>query len=276
VVDGEEVAWGDRFNYTNQWVVPYNPFLTRLFRAHVNVEVCTTVQAVKYKHKYIYKGHDRATLQITENDEITRYLTCRYIGPCQAAWSLFEFPTHEEYPTVVRLALHLPSQQNVVFGADASAETLEQRAERARTTLMAFFDYNRDHEDGKHLLYHEFPSRYVFRDGVWKRRQRGIAIGRVYNCNPSQDERFYLRLLLVSVPGPASFEDLRTVNGILYDTFQEACLASGLIEKGNAWVQCFEEAVRYLSGQRLRNLLIIALTHGPCQGPRSVPYTSLW
>jgi hypothetical protein len=126
------------------------------------------------------------TLQIDENDEITRYLTCRYVGPSQAAWSLFEFPTHEEYPTVVRLTLYLPNRQNVVFRTDISAEALEERAERARTTLMAFFDYNRDHEDGRHLLYHEFPSHYVFRDGVWKRRRHGgSAIGRIYSCTPN-------------------------------------------------------------------------------------------
>ena len=270
VIDGKEVTWGDNFNFTNQWVIPYNPFLTRLFEAHINVEVCTTVKAIKYIHKYIYKGPDKATLQIDENDEITRYLTCRYVGPCQAMWSLLEFPTHEEYPTVVRLALHLPNRQNVVFRADVSVQTLEERAESARTTLIAFFEYNRDHEDGRHLLYHEFPSRYVFSDGVWKRRQRSPAIGRIYSCTPNQGERFYLRLLLVSVPGPISFEDLRKVNGISYDTFQEACFARGLIENDNAWVQCFEEAICHVSGQRLRSLFIVALTHGPCQDPPGV------
>ena len=272
VVDGAEVTWGDRFTFTNQWVVPYNPFLTRLFEAHINVEVCTSIKAIKYIHKYIYKGPDKATLQIDENDEITRYLTCRYVGPTQAMWSLLEFPTHEEYPNIVRLALHLPNHQNIVFRTDTSVESLEERAESTRTTLMAFFDYNREHDDGRHLLYHEFPSRYVFRNGAWKPRQRCLdsAIGRIYNCTPNQGERYYLRLLLVSVPGPTSFEDLRTVNGVLYDTFQEACLARRLIENDTAWVQCFEEAVCYMSGERLRSLFIIALTHGPCQDPPTI------
>jgi hypothetical protein len=250
VVDGEDVTWGE--NFSNRDVIPYNPFLTRFFKAHINVEVCTTVKAVKYIHKYIYKGHDKATLQINENDEVTRYLTCRYVGPSQASWSIFEFPTHEEYPTIMRLALHLPNQQNVVFDADTSVQGLEERAEHARTTLMAFFNYNREHEDGRHLLYHEFPSHYVFlkKDGIWKPRQRDFAIGRIYNCNPSIGERYYLRLLLVSVPGPTSFEDLKTFNGIQYDFFQEACLARHLIENDNAWIECFEEAIRYLSGHK--------------------------
>jgi len=68
------------------------------------------------------------------------------------------------------------------------------------------------------------------------------------------------------VPGPTSFEDLKTFNGIQYDSFQEACLARHLIENDNAWIECFEEAVRYLSGQRLRSLFVVALTHG-CHDP---------
>jgi hypothetical protein len=84
--------------YDNKWIVPYNPFLIRRYQAHVNVEICTAVQAIKYIHKHIYKGRDKATLEIVETDEIRRYLTCRYLGPSQAVWSLLEFPTHEEYP----------------------------------------------------------------------------------------------------------------------------------------------------------------------------------
>ena len=62
----------------NQWVVPYNPYLLRKYRSHINVEVCATVQAVKYINKYVYKGSDRTTLAVSgTNDEITRYLQAR-------------------------------------------------------------------------------------------------------------------------------------------------------------------------------------------------------
>ena len=44
--------------------MPYNPYLTRHFDAHINVKVCSLVQAIKYIHKYIYKGLDRATIQL--------------------------------------------------------------------------------------------------------------------------------------------------------------------------------------------------------------------
>lgn len=59
----------------NHWVVPYNPYLTRHFKAHINIEVCSSAQAIKYIYKYIYKGSDCTTIQIDiENDKIAQYL----------------------------------------------------------------------------------------------------------------------------------------------------------------------------------------------------------
>ena len=44
-----------------RWIVPYNPFLTMWYKAHINTEVCSTITAVKYLYKYVYKGRDRAS-----------------------------------------------------------------------------------------------------------------------------------------------------------------------------------------------------------------------
>jgi hypothetical protein len=41
------------FEYTNQWVVPYNPYLSRKYGCHINVEACTSIRAVKYLYKYV-------------------------------------------------------------------------------------------------------------------------------------------------------------------------------------------------------------------------------
>ncbi|RCV06215.1 hypothetical protein SETIT_1G145500v2 [Setaria italica] len=53
----------------NRWVVPYNPYLLRFFNCHINVEVCSSIKAVKYLFKYIYKGHDRASVSVTGADD---------------------------------------------------------------------------------------------------------------------------------------------------------------------------------------------------------------
>jgi hypothetical protein len=48
----------------NRWVVPYNPYLIRTFNFHINVEECSSIKSVKYLFKYIYKGHDRASVAV--------------------------------------------------------------------------------------------------------------------------------------------------------------------------------------------------------------------
>ena len=44
----------------NSWVVPYNPYLSLRYKAHINVEFCSSPKAVKYLCKYTHKGNDRA------------------------------------------------------------------------------------------------------------------------------------------------------------------------------------------------------------------------
>lgn len=116
---------GRVFTFDNCWVVPYNPYLTRRYKAHVNVEVCVTVKAVKHIHKYIYKCSDRTTVQIDGfQDEIAQHLNGQYIRPAQAIWQLWKYPTHEEFPLVHQLPVHLPNEQPVYFEADAEQSEL--------------------------------------------------------------------------------------------------------------------------------------------------------
>ncbi len=49
----------------NRWVVPHNVYLSTKYDAHINVEVCNNIRVIKYLFKYIYKGHDRATIEIS-------------------------------------------------------------------------------------------------------------------------------------------------------------------------------------------------------------------
>jgi len=49
----------------NRWVVPHNVYLLTKYDAHINVEVCNNIHAIKYLFKYVYKGHDRATIEIS-------------------------------------------------------------------------------------------------------------------------------------------------------------------------------------------------------------------
>ncbi|GFQ93599.1 ATP-dependent DNA helicase [Trichonephila clavata] len=59
------------------------------------------------------------------------------------------------------------------------------------------------------------------------------TLERVFIVSLRQTECFYLRLLLVNVTGPLSFQDIRKVNGQQYPTYKDACLALGLLEDDN-------------------------------------------
>ncbi|GJJ68098.1 ATP-dependent DNA helicase PIF1 [Entomortierella parvispora] len=50
----------------NTWIVPHNLWLATKYNAHINVEVCSSVVAVKYLFKYVYKGHDKTTMNVHE------------------------------------------------------------------------------------------------------------------------------------------------------------------------------------------------------------------
>ena len=72
--------------FTNQYVVPYCPQLLLLFDCHLNVEISAGLGTVKYLSKYIYKGPDRATMEISSGiqDEIKAHLDSHFIGPTEA------------------------------------------------------------------------------------------------------------------------------------------------------------------------------------------------
>ena len=258
----------------NRWIVPYNPYLLTKFNAHINVEICASVKSIKYLFKYIYKGHDcaRVTLQqpipeetgavrnTLEWDEIKAHLDARYVSAPEAAWRLFEFPMHDKSHAIVRLAVHLPHQQPVYFAEGNEQQALEA-ASRKDTTLTAWFALNSKDSNARKYHYHDIPEYYVFeRNGSWKKRIQGDAvIGRMYSVSPSDIERYYLRLLLINVSGACSFDDLKTVDGQICQTFFDACKKRGLLHDDAEYEKCMFEAVTFQMPNQLRILFSIII-----------------
>ncbi|GBN14300.1 hypothetical protein AVEN_241912-1 [Araneus ventricosus] len=109
-----------RHDLDNLWVVPYNPWLSKKFNAHINVKVCASIKCVKYLYKYVYKGHGAASIRFEnentlDHDEILSFLDGRYVSAPEAMWRLNEFNLSKKSRTVVRLAVHLPDQQAIVY-----------------------------------------------------------------------------------------------------------------------------------------------------------------
>lgn len=112
------------------------------------------------------------------------------------------------------------------------------------------------------LTYEDFPRQFVWNKGpcTWTMRKRNTgAIGRIYFVSPTAGEHFYLRLLLMHVRGATSFQDLRTYAGTVHDTFKGACLARGLLEDDQEWIDCLHDAGNHKTGHQLRALFVLLL-----------------
>ncbi|XGW04773.1 hypothetical protein V3C99_015724, partial [Haemonchus contortus] len=135
--------------YTDEWVVPFNPYILLKYDCHVNLEICGMISAVKYLYKYIYKGPDHARISIENEpttddnvDEIKQHLNTRYVCAPQSMYRIFGYNMQGRSHAVVRLAVHLPELQSVHFVQGQEQQYLAH-AQRTFTTLTAFFELNR-------------------------------------------------------------------------------------------------------------------------------------
>ncbi|GBN68973.1 hypothetical protein AVEN_129897-1 [Araneus ventricosus] len=73
------------------------PLADKKFNAYINVEVRASVKSVKYLYKYVYEGHDAASVRIQSNDgllnndEFLAFLDGRYVSAPEAMWRVNEF-----------------------------------------------------------------------------------------------------------------------------------------------------------------------------------------
>ena len=98
----EKVSHSRRCKVDSTWVVPHNLKLCAGFDAHINVEVCSNIKAVKYLYKYVYQGHEMAQARVRTGNasqesepqainEVDLFFDSRYVGPCEALWRTYAF-----------------------------------------------------------------------------------------------------------------------------------------------------------------------------------------
>ena len=69
----------------NRWVVPYNKLLLKIYDAHMNVELCSSVKPIKYVTKYINNGTDQ-TMSLQSTNEVEQFRSGHYICSSEAIW----------------------------------------------------------------------------------------------------------------------------------------------------------------------------------------------
>ncbi|ONM40046.1 hypothetical protein ZEAMMB73_Zm00001d044149 [Zea mays] len=257
----------------NRWVVPYNPYLLRLFNCRINVEACGSIKAVKYLFKYIYKGHDRASVVMRDAskadddvDEIKQYKDARWVTPPEALWRIYGFELSQISPPVMQLQLHLPNMHMVSFHERQMVERVVNRPGVDRSMLIAYFEANSLHKEARGILYRDFPEWYTWQSGkgkVWQQRKRdtGGQVGRIVSAHPAEGERYYLCVLLNHVTGATSYVDLRTVDGVMLPTFREAAERRGLLESDNTLDECLTERALFQIPSALCRLFATILVY---------------
>ena len=161
-------------------------------------------------------------------NEIEEYVDLRSIGSSEACWHIFSFNIAKKFPAVIALRVHLENEQHIIFDVGNEEEVLEtQRC----TELTAFFKYNQEYPNTR-VTYVDFPEKFTWNNEKkgWEARKYNLQIiGRVHTVHPVAGDVYYLRMLLhhEHCKGSKGFQDLRTVNGELKETYQEACRSLG-------------------------------------------------
>ncbi|KAL3024818.1 hypothetical protein AAZX31_04G146800 [Glycine max] len=272
------------FIIDNRYIVPYNAKLLRKYQAHINIEWCNQNTSIKYLFKYINKGYDRVTVvvvydangalenPITQNDEIKEYVDYRYISPCEATWRIFGFPIHARKPVVERLHFHLPGQHSVLYEDDDDIDDILSKPSISDSKFLAWMNSNKCFSEGRNLTYSQFVSKFMYNQKArsWNLRKKGNTIDRLIWVQPTTGELFYLRMMLTTCKGPTSFEDIRTVENVLYPTYREACFAMGFLQDDREFVEAIKEAKDWGTANYLRKLFVLMLLTGVITKPEEL------
>lgn len=283
------VHWRRR-DEEDQWVVPYCAPLLDFADCHFHFDVVYTAKVFTYLYKYLYKGPDRASFAVNDMDdtsqplqrvsEIDNYQKARYLSAPEAAWRILGFEITRKEPSVESLPVHLPERNTPQFhraGGRSTASLLDHYF--LRPVHLTHLRYEEYYE--QYILY-PLPPHEVLREhesveqvkaGVVqkmvRRRLKSDKIARIDTIPIRSGEVFYLRSLLLHKPA-SSFQDLRTVNGQVFNTFHEAASDLGLFENNKEGLLTLQEAVDCLrTPAQLRFLFAQVLLEG-------YPAMSLW
>ncbi|KAJ3702052.1 hypothetical protein LUZ61_005757 [Rhynchospora tenuis] len=236
----------------NRHVVPHNIKMLLKYDAHVNVERCHSTSMVKYLFKYLSKGHDRAVISVQSTAASSRTSTASN----SASGPSTRQETAQEAVDEIRHYLDCSDFQELYEIAENDFFGF--------TKLMAWFELNKTDELARNLTYIEIPTKFTWKQDIkaWERRkQNRKRLARMLFVHPNVGELYYLRMLLNIVRGPTSFEEVRTIDGVLYSTYKEACDALGLLDNDNEWLYTLQQVAGSATSQEVRRLFVDILLY---------------
>ena len=167
----------------------------------------------------------------------------------------------QEFPAVQHLQIHLENEQFVVFNSN-NANSLQRVSEdRTDTQLTAYFKANQKYPAARDLYYADFPSKFTWKaeTGEWCPRQKQTVYSRMAFVPPTAGEKYYARLILSVTKNLQSFEDMRRVDGVVHNSFRDACHARGLLDDDDDLKTMLDNATHFRTGTSLRSLFLSVL-----------------
>lgn len=230
----------------------------------------------QYLYKYFYKGFDEANWTVKKKqstnsssnpagsrrkpvDEIKDYEHGRYLSSIEAATRIASFHISDRKPSVKRLPVHLQGRQRGQMARKDGSEsdgTLLVRymtcPRHPRLDKMTYIDFGAQcrletHDPHKEMhelqvLENEVPGHPRMRIRFYE--EGHITVSRIQMVYPRHGDVFYLRLLLLH-RSALDWTDIRTVDGVIHPTHQDAARAMGLLDDKNEAVMAFEELLAF-------------------------------
>lgn len=158
----------------------------------------------------------------------------RALTAAEAAWDIAGYNRAGSSHTVVTLFVHCPGEEPIKMNLDKSEQTYAKVLnEEVLSRLKAWFQLNKSTGPraikAKECTYDELPKYFTYKKNKWTLRKKDYSLhtlGKIKFVRPRYLEQFAIRLLCMNQRGVKSFDELRTVNGKLHDTFVGAARVS--------------------------------------------------
>uniref|UniRef100_A0A0K0EFM1 ATP-dependent DNA helicase n=1 Tax=Strongyloides stercoralis TaxID=6248 RepID=A0A0K0EFM1_STRER len=292
--DTEEIFYKrNSNNKMNKYVVPYNVFLLKYFNSSINIRVVDNILGSSYIFKEMIANKNSASKRINleillnnkKKDEISNYQKVRCINTTDALWRIYQYPLLGHTIDVEILYIHENILKNftlpnyTIEAEDDIVKYILKTSKIGKSKLIAYFDLMKEEKEKKYpnkeilnLTYEEVPKFFKwdplhprdqvevprYKRGGWvKRTRKQNKIGRIIVVPKKFKELYAMRCLLINRKGISSFDDLKTINGICYDTYEEAAYQFNLINNTIIDKSYFLELKTIIEPEEFINLFII-------------------
>ena len=255
------------------------------FDGHANVAFASNIHCIFYLFDYLFKGQKKVYQRLinVEDDnseeanvrpdkQFRDYLKCRKLCSMDACWRNFGYQTYPA-PTPPVLVVETKNEKHYLFFCK----------EKLQTDVMVYFERPQQMEE---MLLQDFFKDYIYTTKnptprarasgqvhdvtlesngntvyIVERKHIQKPVVRIHKTSQQVGEEFYIRLLF-KYKSARCFSDLRTVNGVVYETFVHAAIAEGLVSDYDTLVNILDEMCLESNGRRLRSAFATLTLHG--------------